>query len=32
MIKETDFEQKNQETLKNENISLISVITEMSRK
>ena len=32
MIKETDFEQKNQEPLKNENISLISVITEMSRK
>ncbi len=32
MIKETDFEQKNQETLKNENISLISVITEMNRK
>lgn len=32
MIKETDFEQKNQETLKNESISLISVITEMNRK
>ncbi len=32
MIKETDFEQKNQEPLKNENISLISVITGMNGK
>ena len=32
MIKETVFEQEKQEPLKNENISLISVITEMNRK
>ena len=32
MIKKTDFEQKKSRNPQNENISLISVITEMNRK